>query len=57
MQHQKQLQRAFRDHVVAQNPRAISTFNYVRQISFDQMRAHIIDFNDRMQRRILALVG
>jgi len=53
MQNQKQLQRAFRDHVVAQNPQMMITFNYVRQVSFDQMQAHIIDFTNRMQRRVL----
>ena len=49
---QKQLQRTFRDHVVAQNPQMMITFNYVRQVSFDQMQAHIIDFTNRMQRRV-----
>ena len=52
---QKQLQRAFRDHIVAQNPQMMITFNYVRQITFDQMQTHIIDFTNRMQRRIVGL--
>jgi hypothetical protein len=53
MRHQKQLQRAFRDHVVAQNPQMMITFNYVRQVYFDQMQAQFIDFTNRMQRRVL----
>ena len=53
MKSQKQLQRAFRDHVVAQNPQMMITFNYVRQVSFDQMQAHVADFTNRMQRRVL----
>ena len=52
MQDQKRLQRAFRDHVVAQSPQMMITFNYVRQVSFDQMQTHIIDFTNRMQRRV-----
>ena len=53
MQHQKQLQRAFRDHVVAQNPQMMVTFNYDRQVTYDQMQAHIIDFANKMQRCVL----
>ena len=49
---QKQLQRAFRDHVVAQSPQMMITFNYVRQVSFDQMQAHVTDFANRVQRRV-----
>ena len=56
MQSQKQLQRAFRDHIVALNPQMMITFNYVRQVSFDQMLAHIIDFTNRMQRHVLGRV-
>ena len=52
MQSQKQLQRAIRDHVVAQNPQMMITFNYVRQVTYEQMQAHIIDFTNRMQRRV-----
>ena len=29
------------------------TFNYVRQVTCNQMQAHIIDFTNRMQRRVL----
>ena len=57
MQSQKLLQRAFRDHVVAQNPRMMITFNYARQVTYDQMQAHVADFTNRMQRRVLAAVG
>ena len=53
MPNQKQLQRAFRGQVVAQNPQMMITFNDVRQVSFDQMQAHIIDFTNRMQRCVL----
>lgn len=53
MPHQKQLQRAFRDHVVAQNPQMMITFNYVRQVIYDQMQAQIIDFANKMQRCVL----
>ena len=49
---QKQLQRAFRDHVVAQSPQMMITFNYLRQVSFDQMQAHVADFASRLQRRV-----
>ena len=57
MQSQKQLQHAFRDHITTQKPRAMITFNYIRQVSFDQMQAHVADFTNRMQRRVLAAVG
>lgn len=53
MQSQKRLQWAFRDHIVAQNPQMMITFNYDRQVSFDQMQAHVADFTNRMQRRVL----
>ena len=53
MQSQKQLQRAFRDHIVAQNPQMMITFNYDRQVNFDQMQAHITYLANRMQRRVL----
>jgi hypothetical protein len=53
MPNQKQLQRAFRDHVVAQNPQMMITFNYVRQVTYDQMQAQIIDFANKMQRCVL----
>ena len=53
MRNQKRLQQAFRDHIVAQNPQMMITFNYDRQVSFDQMQAHVIDFTNRMQRRVL----
>ena len=53
MHNQKQLQRAFRDHVIAQNPQMMISFNYVRQVTYDQMQAHIIDFANKMQRRVL----
>ena len=41
MPNQKQLQRAFRDHIIAQNPQMMISFNYVRQVTYDQMQAHI----------------
>ena len=53
MPNQKQLQRAFRDHIIAQNPQMMISFNYVRQVTYDQMQAHIIDFANKMQRRVL----
>ncbi|MDO8944294.1 MAG: hypothetical protein Q7U75_14030 [Desulfobacterales bacterium] len=53
MQSQKQLQCAFRDHTTTQNPRATITFNYVRQVSFEQMQAPVADFTKRMRRRVL----
>ena len=53
MQSQKQLQRTFRDHITTQNPQMMITFNYVRQVTCNQMQAHIIDFTNRMQRRVL----
>ena len=53
MQSQKRLQWAVRDHIVAQNPQMMITFNYLRQVTYDQMQAHIIDFTNRMQRRVL----
>ena len=53
MQNHKRLQLAFRDHIVAQNPQMMITFNYDRQVSFDQMQAHVADFTNRMQRFVL----
>lgn len=53
MQSQKQLQRAFRDHIIAQNPQMMITFNCVRQVTFDQIQAHITDLANGMQHRVL----
>lgn len=53
MRNQKQLQRAFRDRVMAQNPQMMVTFNYARQVTYDQMQAHVIDFANKMQRCVL----
>lgn len=53
MQSQKQLQRAFRDHIVAQKPGTMITFNYVRQVTLYQMQAQVSDYMNRMQRCVL----
>lgn len=53
MHNQKQLQRAFRDHIVACRPHAMITFNYARQVTFKQMQVHVPDFTNRMQREVL----
>lgn len=53
MHNQKQLQRAFRDHVIAQNPQMMISFNYVRQVTYDHMQAHVTDFTNRKQRCVL----
>lgn len=37
MQDQKELQRAFRDHIVAQTSQMMISFNYARQVTYDQM--------------------
>ena len=50
---QKQLQHALREHIVALNPQIMVTFNYQRQVTLDQMRAHIIHFANVAQRQVL----
>lgn len=50
---QKQLQAALREHIIALDPQIMVTFNYQRQVTFDQMRAHIIHFANVAQRQVL----
>ncbi len=50
---QKQLQWALRDHIVALDPQIMVTFNYQKQVTFEQMDNHVRHFGNIVQDKVL----